>query len=231
MEFLIKDNILTIKSDYKGGFYEEIKKKIISNEISDIKCYSPKCEILNELNFLGSNIKSIIISLLGSESYYNQYLNNNGNKIINLNNLPITLESFEITNSHKELGLDPQGFKKLPPKLKKLKLYSCEDITLENLPNTLEVLNISCFSNNKNILDFLPASLKFLGIRLTKVNRSVQDNSNESRELNFDSLPSGLETLKIMGQYDGELNCLPVSLKCLHLTSYYTYLELFCHMN
>lgn len=224
MGYTIQDNILHIKSDYKSDFKEEIKKIIISNKISDIKFYSDKYEILNELNFVGSNIKSIIISSAGRKSYMNQHPNNannenNENKLINLNNLPSNLESLEIFDSHKELGLDPQVFKNLPPKLKKLKIYTCEDILLENLPNTLEELNISCFSNQKNILDYLPTSLKFLNIKLNKVFKSVKDylDRNESTEINFDSLPPGLESLKIIGQYDGELNCLPPNLKCLHI--------------
>lgn len=232
MVYSFKNNILTIKSDYKSGEVDkEIKKIIVSNNISDIKFYSSEYKILNELNFAGSNIKSLIICSLDHEKYMNQYLNNNENKIINLNNLPLSLESLEIANSYKELNLDPQVFKNLPPNLKKLKLYSCDDITLDNLPNSLEILDISCFSNQQNILDYLPTSLKILNIKITKVYKSVQNNANGNSDLevdknnnkiNFDSLPSGLESLKIFTKYDDELNCLPTGLKILYLPSEYT---------
>lgn len=219
MSYSINNNILNIKSDYKSEFDEEIKKIIVSNKISHINFYSDKYEILNELNFTGSNIKSIIICSLGNDfTYLNQYLNNNNdNKTINLNNLPISLESFEIANSHKNLKLNPKIFQNLPPNLKKLKLYTRKGITLENLPNTLEILDITHFSNQINILDYLPTSLKFLNFRLI----NLETTHNDFTELNFNSLPSGLESLKITGQYSGELNCLPVNLKILHLPSIY----------
>jgi hypothetical protein len=228
MVYSIENNILTIKSDYKGGEVdEEIKKIIVSNNISDIKFYSSQYEILNELNFAGSNIKSLIII----SSSYNEYINNDGYKIINLNNLPSSLELLELLNSCKKMNINPQIFKNLPPNLKKLKLYSCDDITLDNLPNSLEILDISCYSNQKNILDYLPTSLKILNIKLTKVYKSAQNNQTGTfafasdfydNEINFDSLPSGLESLKIFSQYDDELNCLPINLKILHLPSEYT---------
>lgn len=232
MVYSIIENTLIIKSDYKNDFDEEIKKIIVSNKISDIKIYSFECEILNKLNFTGSNIKSIIISSSSREKYLGQNINgNNENKIINLDYLPITLESFEIANSYKELRLDPKIINNLPPKLKKLKLYTCEDVSLENLPNTLEILNISCFSNQTNILDYLPTSLKKLNIKITKVFKPTENNVfvNNKPEIkfdvckgiNFDSLPSGLESLIITGEYSGELNCLPIGLKILYLPSVY----------
>ena len=226
VNYSIHDNILTIKSDFEENLNDVIKNVIITNGIENILFYSRKYELLNELNFYGSNIKSIVISSLCREIFIIN--NNNQNyKIIKLDNLPKTLESLEIASNCVELGLDQQMFQNLPPRLKKLKLYSCDDISFENLPNTLEVLDISCLSNHANLLDYLPASLKSLNIRITQIFKSAMNqnpninNLSNYIEIGFDSLPSGLESLKIISQYYGELNCLPVDLKVLYLPGGY----------
>lgn len=143
--------------------------------------------------------------------YFSQYKHN-------IDNLPESLESLQITDDCKSLGINPKMFQNLPSKLKNLKLYSCEDVQLNNLPNTMENLEICCFSNQQYLLDYLPASLKSLCINLRKIYKSVQNYEKKvSVEINFNSLPTGLETLKITGQYNDELNFLPINLKCLHL--------------
>jgi hypothetical protein len=220
--YSIIDDILTIKYDFNRDLDNEIKKLIVLNQVKNIKFYSGKYEILNQFNFSGSDIKSLIITLRDDTGVF--YGININKPTINLDNLPIGLESLEITSHLMNLGLDVKMIQNLPPNLKKLKLYSCENISLENLPNTLETLDISCFSNQTNLLDYLPASLKSLNIKLTHVMKSVMvknDSSVGYMQLGFNSLPSGLENLRIIGQYDGELNCLPIGLKILHLSSGY----------
>ena len=215
--YTFDNNTLTIKSHFNNNLDDYIKNQIIINNIFDIKFYSLNYEILNQLNFPDSHIKSLVIS---QDKYPNIYLNNNDKPIIKLDNLPISLESLEIAINCIEVGLDPQMFQNMPPKLKKLKLYTCENISFENLPNTLEILDIACLSNQTNLLDYLPSSLKCLNIRITQVFKSVI-NPPPYPILSFDSVPSGLESLKIIGQYDGELNCLPACLKILHLPPLY----------
>ena len=226
--YYINDDILTIASDFNKNIDNDIKNIINTNNISCIKFFSTKYEILNQLNFPGSCIKSLIINTLSTTiSNFTFYFGDRNKPIIKLDNLPTSLESLEINIDCEKFGLDLQMFKNLPLKLKKLKLSSCKNIIFDNLPNKLEVLDIICFSDQKNLLDYLPASLKYLNIKITNVltrEMILSQNLVYSCSIfgwSLDSLPSGLESLKITGQYDGELNCLPVYLKILHLPSGY----------
>jgi hypothetical protein len=217
LNYSIVADTLTIKSNFNENIDDHIKNLIFVNQVKYINFYSTKYELLNQFNFPDSDIKSIIII-----SMRDHHILDVNKPTTNIYNLPSSLESFEIANNCIELGLDLNIIQNLPPKLKKLKLYSCENISLENLPNTLEYLDISCFSNQTNLLDYLPASLKTLNIKLTNIIKSRTNiYGSIYNEFEFNSLPSGLENLRIIGQYKEELNCLPDSLKILHLPSFY----------
>lgn len=217
----IENNTIIINICSKTNIEINLKKIILENKIENIIFYfnKNKLKTLNNFNISELNIKSIILDYSNisiSDIYANKY-----HFITTIFNLPNNLESFEIIDNHnyRELKLDPSSFKNLPPKLKKLKISSYNTIELNNLPNTLEILDISISSNYPNKLDYLPSSLK--SINLTIIQYLII-NSNINIKINLDSLPSGLEDLIIIGYYHSDLNCLPINLKKLHLPSEYT---------
>jgi hypothetical protein len=210
--YSVERNTLLIGSNFCGDLDEKLKNIIITNNITRIIYNSDKCELLNQLNFQGSDIKSLCINISLGSRYYNfgdcQYI-----PFSKLYNLPKKLEILEITNNMDILYPYDNIFNNLPSKLKTLKLNYYYEDPLENLPNTLENLDVTCRITHKNLLDYLPSSLKNLIVRINSYS------SITNSKLNFDSLPSTLECLKILGLYDGELNCLPQKLKILHLPS------------
>ncbi len=220
LNYFIDSETLNIKYDFEN-LSDQIKNLIVENNIKNINFYSNKYELLNQFNFPGCQIKSLIITSPGN-NILDVY-----KPVINIGNLPLDLESLEIARDCIEIKLDTKLIQNLPSKLKKLKLHSCKNVSLDNLPNTLEILDISCFSYQTNLLDYLPASLKSLNIKLNRDLKSEFNirsglESESNMELGFNLLPSGLENLKIIGKFDGELNCLPMGLKILHLPSNYT---------
>lgn len=218
----VTGNELRIYQNYSQlhDYFQKIKKIITTNKIEKIIYYldSSELNILNKLNFPESNIKSIIIN--SRENSYVRVNNNNlNNQLINLNNLPLGLEELEIINNIFSLRIDIVLFQNLPQNIKKLKLDCCYNkLELNNLPNTLEFLEISC-SQQQGMFDYLPSSLKYLYV----ITDSSFAKVNSKTVSMFDSLPSTIEQLKIIGNYDNELNCLPSNIKVLHLPNYYNF--------
>lgn len=221
--YIIDHDTIIIFTVYELNI-NEIKILIKSNKIQNIIFNSAKYEILYEILNEISLYQHIIIKSLVIFPF-NINMNNPINLILNLKKLPTTLETLEIVDIDKISTIDLGIFKNLPCKLKKLKLFNCENTSLDNLPNTLEKLNISCLSHQSKLLDFLPSSLKYLKIQINDhIEQNFDylfDNQINNQKLKFDSLPSGLESLKIEGYYQNELNCLPNSLKELHLPEEY----------
>ena len=214
--YSIDRNTLVIKSNFCGVLDEKLKNIIVTNKIIKIISYSIECDFLNQLNFQGSDIKSLLISMTFDTQFIN-YSNKRNIPVINLHNLPKNLEILEIHSIFK-LHVDQNIFNNLPCKLKTLSTNQYFDNTLNNLPNTLENLAITCSMTNIELLNYLPSSLKKLIVKISQ--QLMNTNSeNTNSKLNFDSLPSTLECLIILGFYDGELNCLPQKLKILHLPS------------
>ncbi len=125
------------------------------------------------------------------------------------------------------------------------------DITheLNNLPETLEELDLSFGDHKITNLDNLPPNLKLLKLgkitfKLDNLPHKLEflelksDGTNnfeylpdslknlriyfvEETKINLDLLPSSLESLEIYGRYIGQLNNLPYGLKKLHLPNLY----------
>lgn len=217
---IIDNNILVLRSTCLNlhDCFQIIQNIIIKNKIEKIISYLNfnELNILNQLNFPETNIKSIIIN--SPEKLSTNIGNNNlNNELINLNNLPTNLEELEIINNIFSIKLNVTLLQNLPQYLKKLKLncYSLTNIVeLNNLPNTLEFLDIIC--RQQNMFDYIPSSLKYLYVKII-------EHSKVNSVIMFDSLPSKIEQLKITGPYDKELNCLPTNIKVLHLPTSYNF--------
>ena len=202
----VNSNILTINNcksdelDYylkSESFEKNINSSIKNGTINEINTFISNLNILNKFNFQFCNIKKI--------KYYS-YAYNLDEHIL-FDDLPESLEELDISR------IDVKNLNNLPQNLKILK-FKCCDLSLENLPNKLESLEIVTGSDLN--FEYLPSSLTSLKINFV----NTQLNSN------LDSLPSSLKNLEIYGSFTGPLNNLPPGLQRLYIPSKYE-LEIF----
>jgi hypothetical protein len=101
-------------------------------------------------------------------------------------------------------------------------------VDLSNLPECLEILDLSKTNLKFENLSNLPINLKFLSLNIyddyelsyLPENLKELEISVDSYDTNLDNLPNGLEKMVINGYYMGELSNLPRKLKILHLIDY-----------
>lgn len=162
------------------------------------------------------------ISFHGSEDTLNLtiYDKNNKNEFtrISIRDIPIDLlldgelpeELYKLKLENKYYVLQCLKIKNLlnnlPPKLKKLYLFST-DSKLDNLPSSLEILELHGNYDNCYDFDYLPAGLKTLLI-------------NVKTKSKLDNLPSGLENLLLLKEFTQGLKNLPFGLKFLEINTF-----------
>jgi hypothetical protein len=114
--------------------------------------------------------------------------------------LPDTIEELETFHKYDNELID------LPKNLKKLHINGLFNKNVDNLPESLEELDLVGTNFDKPIV-YLPKSLKKLSIGY-----------NFNHELNTKNLPENLEYLKIYGSFDMDLSDLPKSTNtlCIH---------------
>lgn len=210
MEQLNQFNTIKGKTITIGNINEislETQKKIIDLELDTIKFCQSSPEILSQLNFSNSPIKSVI---------YN-YSRNKDFRVIkyDLNNLPNGLEKLYFSSGSVLLG----ELNNLPASLRELtiKAFSYHH-ELNNLPTGLKYLNIVLTGTQS--LEYLPSGLETLILNFG----DVLTKSNEIARTKLDSLPTCLKELIITGNqnYCEGMNNLPIGLKVLHCSSFYS---------
>ncbi len=181
----------------------------------DVRNYS------HEINKLPANLQSLYFfggSMLNSKLIIN-YLPNTLKDLIfpdypvdKCCNLPTSLEVLQISNTKTAYELLDNISKLM--NLKKLQIFGSfpcrlynQQINLLNLPENLEILNISEIEINS--LDNLPQNLKKLNISFIRGN------------INYNNLPNSLEVLKVLNKNNDnlEIDLLPNNLKNLLIYS------------